>query len=295
MKTLSKGIVFMLLSALSFAWMAAFVRLSGDLPFLQKAFFRNLVAFLIALFLFCKKLPKIHQRNLPLHLVRSVVGTVGLLGNYYAIDRLVLSDASMLNKMSPFFAVLFSVLLLKEKLSRTRLLIIIAAFIGSILVVKPTFSNLNLGATLFGFLGGMASGLAYTTVRMLAQRGENSASIVMLFSGISCLLLLPGLLASFMPMTARQWVLLLLAGTSAACGQFCITAAYTHAPAREIAVYDYSQVIFSTIIGYLLFDQVADLYSFIGYAVIIGAAILMFHYNRKRTDDLPTLFQQRTL
>lgn len=82
-------------------------------------------------------------------------------------------------------------------------------------------------------------------------------------------------------MEIRQLIYLLCAGLSAAGGQFSITAAYCYAPAKEISVYDYSQIIFAAAIGYVLFGQIPDKFSFVGYAVIIMAAILMFIYNNK--------------
>ena len=112
-----KGIFFITLSALSFAFMNAFVRLSGDLPSVQKSFFRNLVAFFIALIMIIRSKDgfKIEKGNLKYMILRATFGTVGILCNFYAVDHLVLSDASMLNKMSPFFVIIFSFLLLKEK------------------------------------------------------------------------------------------------------------------------------------------------------------------------------------
>ena len=69
---------------------------------------------------------------------------------------------------------------------------------------------------------------------------------------------------------------LLLAGLFAAGGQFTITAAYTYAPARKISIFDYSQIIFSTILGFALFNEMPDGYSFVGYILIILASLGMF-------------------
>ena len=74
--------------------------------------------------------------------------------------------------------------------------------------------------------------------------------------------------------------MLLLAGLAAAGGQFAITAAYSYAPAREISVYDYSQIIFSAALGFIAFGQIPDYLSFAGYIVICGMAVVMFFYNK---------------
>ena len=73
------------------------------------------------------------------------------------------------------------------------------------------------------------------------------------------------------------------AGISAACGQFSITKAYTKAPAREISVFDYTQVLFAALLGFLFLEQIPDQLSFLGYAIIIGSAVFKWAYmNRKQ-------------
>jgi drug/metabolite transporter (DMT)-like permease len=106
------------------------------------------------------------------------------------------------------------------------------------------------------------------------------------FSAFSCLSLLPWVATHFVPMSTSQLLCLLGAGTAAAGGQFSITAAYSHAPAREVSIYDYAQILFSAGIGFLLFADVPDGWSFLGYVVIIGAAAGMFVYNNQRAAGL---------
>lgn len=277
-----KGILFVLFSGFCFAWMNVCVRMSGDLPTLQKSFFRNLVAAGVAAVLLVRQGDKFRPastKNLPFLLGRALCGLVGVLGNYYALDYLVLSDASMLNKMSPFFAVLASVLLLKEKLAPVQIAALVGAFGGAMCIVKPTFSNMHLTASLVGFAGGMCAGFAYTFVRMLSQRGEKGVYIVFFFSSFSCLVALPYVLFAGAPMSLEQILWLIGAGITAAGGQFGITAAYCYAPAREISVFDYAQVIFSAIIGFFVFGDQPDGLSFLGYFIICSMAILNFWYN----------------
>lgn len=277
-----KGMLCLIASAFCFAWMNAFVRLAGDLPFVQKSFFRNAVALLIALVTLLRQhgsfLPV--KGTLPGLFVRSIAGTVGILCNFYAIDHLPLADASILNKMSPFFVILCSWLLLHERVRWQQGLIVIGAFVGSLFVIKPVFSNVNLVPSLIGLLGGFGAGLAYTMVRRLGQLGENKAYIVFFFSAFSCLVTLPQLLFSYAPMHWQQLVFLLLAGAAAAGGQFGVTAAYCYAPAKEISVYDYTQILFAAGLGFLFFTQIPDVLSILGYGIIIAMAVVMFFYNR---------------
>ena len=278
-----KGIVYIVVSAFCFALMNAFVRLSGDLPSVQKSFFRNFVALIFAAILLVKSGAGFHFKkgNLGLLIMRSLFGTAGILCNFYAVDHLVLSDASMLNKMSPFFVIIFSLIFLHERINKVQAAAVVIAFLGSLLIIKPSFDLTESFPALLGLCGGIGAGAAYTAVRELGNRGENGKFVVFFFSAFSCLVTLPFLVFQYHEMSLLQLFFLLCAGLSAAGGQFAITAAYYNAPAKEISVYDYSQIIFSALIGLFLFGQVPDIWSFVGYAVICLMAIWMFIYNRK--------------
>ena len=282
----TKGIICIILSAFCFALMSCCVRVAGDLPSIQKSFFRNLVAALFALTLLMKDIRagkdvSINRRQLPFLLLRSIFGTIGILCNFYAVDHLVLSDASMLNKMSPFFAILCSYFVLKETITPVQGGAVLFAFIGALFIIKPTLSNMDLFPSMIGLLGGLGAGTAYTMVRKLGQTGINKTVIVLFFSSFSCLVTLPFLIFDYHPMSGLQIAALIGAGLAAAGGQFSVTNAYCFAPAREISVYDYTQVIFSALLGFFLFGQVPDLLSLVGYVLICGTGIGMFLYNRR--------------
>lgn len=283
MKQKNKGILLIITSAFFFALMNMMVRLSGDLPSIEKSFFRNFVAMFFALFTLKKNqvplsIPKGQLKPL---LMRSICGTLGILCNFYAVDHLMLADASILNKLSPFFAIIFSFLLLKEKIHPVAAACVFTAFLGSLFVIKPGIGAVTTFPAFIGMIGGLGAGIAYTYVRILGKNGVKGPFIVFFFSTFSCLVTLPYLIFHFEPMSLAQFGALLLAGLFATGGQFTITAAYTYAPAREISIYDYSQIIFSTILGYVFLGQVPDHLSFIGYAIIIAASIAMFLFNQR--------------
>ena len=141
----NKGIILIIMSAFFFALMNMMVRLAGDLPSIEKSFFRNFVAVFFALIALKRSntpvhVPKGQLKNL---LMRSVCGTLGILCNYYAIDHLMLADASILNKLSPFFAILFSFILLKEKIHPFAAGCVFIAFVGSLFIIKPGFASVT--------------------------------------------------------------------------------------------------------------------------------------------------------
>ena len=286
-----KGIFYIMLSAFAFAFMNLFVRMSGDLPPVQKSFFRNFISMLSALFILMKERPQTKRNKTVFSylMIRSVAGTLGVLCNFYSVDHLMLSDASMLNKMSPFFAILFGIFILKERINLFQLFSILVAFVGALLVIQPSGTNMNLFPALIGLAGGALAGISYTYVRALGKEGIQGPYIVFFFSTFSCLCTAPFLIFNFHAMTGMQWAYLLLAGLSASFGQFAITAAYCHAPAREISVYDYSQIPFAALLGFLFFQQVPNTLSWIGYLLIAATAIGMyFHQNREEAHAQET-------
>ena len=275
-----KGILFILLAALGFAFMSFFVKLAGNVPTMQKAFFRNIVAVLIASVSLVRYKGSLHvdkRDYLPLFL-RSLFGTIGLIFNFWAISRLALPDANILNKMSPFFAVLMSIFILGERPNSMDILTVIVAFVGAMFVVKPTAGLASLPA-IVGLIGGMCAGTAYTFVRKLGKHNVPGPLIVFVFSAFSSIVCLIPMLMDYQPMTFIQLLCLILAGCSAALGQFSVTAAYTFAPAKEISVFDYSQVIYAAILGFLVFHEWPDRMSLIGYVLIIGTAIVKWYFN----------------
>lgn len=277
-----QGILFIIGAGFFFALMTFFVRLSGDLPTMEKAFFRNAVAAVVAAFLLIRAkepfyAPKKSWGGL---FMRSFCGTVGLICNFYAIDRLNIADANMLNKLSPFFAIIMSTFILKEKANKVEWGAVVLAFTGALLVIKPSF-DIQFVYGLIGALGGLGAGIAYTYVRKLGKMGVKGPVIVLCFSLFSGVVTLPFFIIGYKPMSMTQFVCLMLAGVCAAGGQICITTAYTKAPAKAISVFDYTQIVFAALLGILFLNQIPDVLSIAGYIVIIGTAIFKWQYNMK--------------
>ncbi len=280
------GIIYIIIAGFFFALMTLFVRLSGDLPVMQKAFFRNAVALVIAAIMVVQKGEhfSVSKQNRMGVLARAAFGTMGLICNFYAIDHMGLADANILNKLSPFFAIIMSVFILGEKANKAEWAAVAAAFIGALFVVKPSF-QMSFVYALIGVLGGFGAGAAYTYVRKLGKNGVKGPVIVFWFSTFSCIATLPFVVLGYSPMSLMQLLMLVLAGIAAAGGQFAITAAYTKAPAREISVFDYTQVLFAALLGFIFFGQLPDSLSIIGYIIIIGSAVYKWWYVKTKGSE----------
>ena len=284
--SLKKGVLFLVMSAFGFALMGMFVHLAdfhgGHVSAIQKSFFRNIVALVLAAALFIGRRrradwpsARISAKAWTILVARAVFGTVGIFGNFYALSNMPVADALMLNKLAPFFTVVFSWLFIRERITFRQALCLAGAFAGATLVVKPGFGSAALMPALCGVAGGVGAGAAYTCLRELGLMKVDGAFIVLFFSAFSTLSAVPFLLFDFHPMTAAQTLILVGAGVAAALGQFAVTAAYRFAEARRIAAWDYTNILFGGILGFFAFGQVPDAWSVLGFFLILVMALAL--------------------
>ena len=282
MKSRTKGILAITASAFGFALMALFVRLCDDcgspVSSFQKSFFRNVVALAIAAVAWGRVREAgdvLRVKSLVLLVLRSLLGTVGIFANFYALSHITIAEGQTLNKTAPFFTVIFAWLFMGEKMTRRHLMPLVLAFAGVVLIAKPGFAGAEAFPLAMGLLGGACAGGAYACVRGLRRHAVEPAFIILFFSAFSCLASVPFMLAGFDPMTFSQVLVLVGAGAGAAIGQFGITLAYGYAAPRDIAVFDYSNILFAAALGFLFFGQVPDLWSLLGFAaIVLGASVI---------------------
>lgn len=278
----TKGILLIITSALFYAIMSVFVSKAGELPFFEKVLFRNLVSTAVAAGMLIKKrVPLRVSRDCTVPLIlRSLFGTISVFCNYYAIDHLLLASSNSLSKLSPFFAILLSAIFLKEKVSRQQFLCIALAFVGSLFLLIPALGTVGF-STLVGLMGGFAAGAVHVCLRSMKSRGTESAVIVLTFSVSSTLIALIPTILYYEPISPYQLFCLLMAGATCAVAQFSLTGAYRYAAAKDISIYESTQIIFSALLGLLLFGQIPSLSNLIAYVLILVASYLLFCYHRK--------------
>ena len=171
----TKGIICILAAAFGFALMTAFVRAAGDVPVMQKSFFRNLVAMFIASIALVRsgigfKIEKSYRLDI---FFRCLFGTSGVIANFYAIGKLGIADANMLNKLAPFFAIVLSIPLLKEVPSKVDAISTLIAFIGALFIIRPTGVVAETIPAIIAVYGGFGAGTAYVFVRRASKKGLN--------------------------------------------------------------------------------------------------------------------------
>lgn len=283
MENKSKGIILILLSALFFALMAATVKSLGNLPIAEKIFFRNILGFFIALSMVIRKKKSIRGNNIRFLILRSVFGLLGVACYFYALSIIPLADAVILNKMSPFFVLVLSALFLSEKIKKLQIISLILAVFGATLVIKPEFTS-SLLPSIIALLSSFFAGAAYTTIRHLRHTDE-AETIILYFTFISTITMIPFLIFDFLPgefviPNISEALGLLGLGVFATTAQFLMTNAYRYAPAGELSIYTYTNIVFSTFIGFMIFLEIPDYLIIIGATLIISAGFFNYYANR---------------
>ena len=267
----------MLISSFFFSIMNLLVKSSGDLPVMQKAFFRNFVTVFFAAAILKKTgtkfyIPKGARFSV---FMRSLMGCFGIVFNFMALKGMLLSNSTAIANTSPFFTLLFSHFMMKDDLSKRQLGIIVVAFLGSLLVAKPTADIVSSLPAIYAFISAFTGGIAMAFLRKATVEKTNPNVIVFSFSAFSVLTMGPIVALNYAPMTAKQLCMLLGAGVAGCGGQVFVTKAYSHAPASKVSMYTYAQIIFASIWTVIFYHTMPDALSFLGYALIVGMGCLL--------------------
>jgi len=273
-----KALLLMGLSTASMSLMQFVVKLSnGVFPLWEQVFVRNFVTLILGAALVVRQGTPFfgHRGNRLALLLRSVLGFIGVAGYFYATSRIGLADASLLHRSSPFFVIVFSVLILSKPLLRSELVGLILAFAGAVLVINPSFSNINLAPSLIGLLSAAGAGGAYVAIAWLKGR-EKNGTILFFFSLVSCVLSTVFGFGTFVMPRGAQWLMLGAIGLFAAIGQVCLTQAYKMANPGEVSVINYLGIVFSAVLGLAFLGEVPGGRSIIGILCVFAAALVIY-------------------
>ena len=274
------GIVLIILSALFFALMATTVKSVGNFPLVQKVFFRNFVGLVLLSFYMIKHKKLLKVNHKPLLLSRCLLGLTGVFLYYRSLELLNLSEAVVINKLSPFFVVVLGGLILKEKIKPLQVFAVFVALSGTVILIRPT-PDVSLIPALTGLSGALAAASAYTIIRHL-RRFDKPITIVFYFCLVSSIITLPLLVPVFVMPTWVEALKLILIGVFALSAQLLMTQAYHFAPASQLSIYTYLNIVFSTLLGIVLYKEVIESFFIIGAGLIIFGGFLNFYAHKPK-------------
>lgn len=268
------AIAYLTISALLFSLMGICIRYaSHSVDNYTIVFFRNVVGLILFLpFIFRQGIGFVKTEKLWMHTWRSVVGLAAMYGFFYAIAHLKLSNAMVFTYSSPIFIPLIAWLFLKERITTAMICAAALGFIGVFCVAKPDQGLLN-WISMVGIASSLLASMAFVTVRALTQT-EPPERIVFYFCFIGSLLSIIPMFWVWRPYHLQELFFLIAAGVLANISQIFMSHAYRLAPAGQIAPVNYMAIIFAGIWGFLLWQEMPDLYSLIGFGFILIAITL---------------------
>jgi drug/metabolite transporter (DMT)-like permease len=269
------GALWMLVAGLLFACMGVFVKLGAAyFSNVELVFYRSFVGLIIIYAILRQRGGTLATPYWAGHLWRGVSGSIALLLFFYCITVLPLATAVTLNYTSPLFLTLLLMLVLRERFHAPLAIAIALGFVGMILLLHPTFERNQIIPGLLGLISGFFAGIAMLNVRELGRNGEPEWRTVVYFSLMATLIsgaiMLSGPLH---PITPGSLPILLGLGSSATLAQLALTRAYSTGKTLVASSLSYSAVVFATLFGILLWDEILSLSSWIGMALIIASGV----------------------
>ena len=268
-----RGMALMLAATVCFSAMHGAIRhitIGGDLHPFEAAFFRNLFGLVVLLPWFARVgLGPLRTERLKLHALRGLIQVVAMLAFFMALSLAPLAEVSALSFTAPLFASLGAILLLRERMRLRRWTALIAGFAGALVIVRPGFAAIHAGLLLTIFASALWAS-ALLVIKVLAR--TDSAVTITAYMGLflTPLSLVPALLVWQWP-SGEQLAWLAAIGALGSFGHLAMAQAFREADATAVLPFDFTRLIWATIIGYFAFAESPDLWTWVGGSIIFAS------------------------
>ncbi|WP_425107296.1 DMT family transporter [Ancylobacter sp.] len=292
-----KGIALQVGATFLFTIMSALVRIVSDhVPTGEIVFSRSFFALfpLLALLAWRREIGAAVRTAHPLgHIARSTIGVCAMGLSFAALARIPLADATAIGFAAPLLTVMLAALLLRERVQAYRWAAVVVGLGGVVVMLWPHMQGSfdtpgHLFGALFALMAAAFTAGAMVQVRRLTQT-ETTASIVFYFQALAALAGLATAGWGWVLPSGREGLLLLTIGFIGGVGQILLTESYRYAPASVVAPFAYSAMLWSLLLGFILFAEVPPLLVLLGGAIVIGAGLFVIWRERQlgidRTQD----------
>jgi drug/metabolite transporter (DMT)-like permease len=277
------GSLWMLVAGLLFGCMGVFVKLGAPyFSHIELVFYRSFFGLLIVYAIMRQQNISVTTRHWSSHLWRGISGTVALVLFFYCITVLPLATAVTLNYTAPLFLTVFTMIVYKDKFHMPMTIAIALGFCGVVLLLHPTLARNQLLPGLLGLISGFLAGIAYLNVKQLGILGEPAPRTVFYFSltaslGSGALMLFD----TVHPITAQSFIILLGLGSTATLAQIAMTHAHRVGNTQVVSSLAFSTIVFASLFGMLLWNEVLPLSSWLGMSLIIASGVLSLRLSPK--------------
>ena len=274
-----QAIKFMIISTLAFACMNAIVKHLTDIGAFQIVFFRSVSSLFFTFgFLIKNKIP-ILGNNRKLLVLRGIVGVISMSLFFMSTKYLPIGTAVSLRYMAPIFAAVFAIYFLRERIKPMQWVFFFMAFAG-VLILKGFDTELDSYGLLLIIVSAIFSGLVYIVISKIGK-GDHPVVVVNYFMVISTIVGLAFSINNWVNPVGIEWLMLIGLGLFGYFGQVYMTKAFQIAATNQVAPLKYLEVIFTLLLGVMLFSEVYTLYSLLAIALIISGLVLNAVYKGK--------------
>ncbi|MDP2144665.1 MAG: DMT family transporter [Gallionella sp.] len=274
----------MLLAGVLFACMGVFVKLgAAHFSHVELVFYRSFFGLLLVYAILRRQQVSVATNHWRPHLWRGLSGTVALALFFYCITALPLATAITLNYTAPLFLTILTMLVFKDKFHLPLTIAIALGFCGVVLLLHPTLERDQLTTGLMGLISGFLAGVAYLNVKQLGMMGEPATRVVFYFSLVASICSGAWMLffGEVHTITQQGFAILLGLGVTATLAQLAMTHAYRVGKTLVVGSMAYSTIIFASLFGMLLWDEVLTASSWLGMAFIVASGVLSLRLSPK--------------
>ena len=268
----SFGIFYMLIATLTFTLMQVCVRLvSENIHPIEIAFFRNFFGLLVVTPLFFRYSFSILKTNkLSWHFYRSILQTCGMLFFFTALTLSPLAQNVALSFTAPLFTVFLAIFLLGEKSDLKRWIALIIGFFGAWIVIRPGFNEVNLGS-IFVICSSIVWAGSMTIIKFLSKTESSITLTVYMGLFMAPLSLVPAIFFWTWP-GLEDLFYLFLVGFFGAAGHLALAGAFKSGDTGAVLPLDFLRLIWASILGYIIFSELPDNWTWVGVAIIFASA-----------------------
>jgi drug/metabolite transporter (DMT)-like permease len=284
------GIAYRTTAMVCVAGLTASVKWAGHrgIPVFELVFFRNAFAF-VPLLLYISRTTgfSVLKTQRPWgHLTRSIAGLIGMTCSFFAVQRLALTEATAFTFAAPLFMTALSAVMLREAVGRHRWGAVLVGFIGVMIMVRPQPGHMNLTGVGFALTAALGSALAMVQIRQISVT-EKGATIVFYFTLAGTILGLSVSVFDWVTPDPATLAVLIFSGLIGGVGQLFLTEAIRVAPVGVVAPFDYTQLIWATILGYLVWGELPQPVTLAGAAVVAASGLYILHRELLRFRRAP--------
>lgn len=274
------GIFWMVITGLLFVCVTGIVRyLGSDIPAVEAAFLRYVMGLLLVLPMMLKIFRNPPSNSaLKIYGIRGLAHGLGVMLWFYAMARIPVAEVTAIGYIAPIFVTLGAVFFFGERLALRRIMAIVIGFVGTLIILRPGFQDINLGQ-----IAQLAAAPAFAASFLLTKRltrEADAATIVGMLSLVVTIVLLPFAIAVWRTPTGEELFWLAATAVFATLGHYTLTKAIAAAPLTVTQPVSYLQLVWATLMGIFLFSEPLDPFVLIGGAIIVGAATFIAHRER---------------